>query len=141
MQKLAYQSEARIYGDWSIEPLTQTMAQVEAQFGTHLFLIATLEDLLVGSVRGYLTEGVGRIGKLIVHPEYQNRGIGQMLMASMEAALGEAQRFELFTGDRSAKNLILYEKLGYQVCRTRQVNETLTLVYLEKPRVTRLEGG
>lgn len=31
LQRLAYQAEARLYADWSIPPLTQTLAELEAE--------------------------------------------------------------------------------------------------------------
>ena len=42
LQKLAYRSEARLYGDWSIAPLTQTLDQLRRQFSDHIILKARL---------------------------------------------------------------------------------------------------
>ncbi len=39
---------------------------------------------------------------------------------------------ELFTGDKSEKNLTLYRKLGYKDHNTKQVNNNLTLIFLPK---------
>jgi hypothetical protein len=41
LQKLAYQSEAELYDDHSIPPLTQTIEGIEGDFRSHLFLKAT----------------------------------------------------------------------------------------------------
>jgi len=40
LQKLAYQSEARIYNDWTIPPLLQTAEEIQDEFSTHVFLKA-----------------------------------------------------------------------------------------------------
>jgi hypothetical protein len=37
LQKVAYQSEAALYNDWTIPPLTQTLPQLEAEFDTRFF--------------------------------------------------------------------------------------------------------
>ena len=50
----------------------------------------------------------------------------------IEAVFSKADRFELFTGHKSDRNLHLYQKLGYCTFRKKIVNEKLTLVYLEK---------
>ncbi len=42
LQKLAYVSEAEIYKDYSIPPLTQTLEQIQADFDKQLFLKAFL---------------------------------------------------------------------------------------------------
>jgi len=52
LQKVAYQSEATLYQDWTIPPLTQTLLEIEAEFETRIFLKAILEEGIVGSVRG-----------------------------------------------------------------------------------------
>jgi ribosomal protein S18 acetylase RimI-like enzyme len=132
LQKLAYQSEAAIYQDYGIPPLIQTLAGIKAEFLRRHFLKAMAAGRIVGSVRAHLDQGTCYIGRLIVHPAYQNRGLGTKLMAEIEVRFPEARRYELFTGHRSARNLYLYQKLGYRPVRREQVSEKLTMVFLEK---------
>lgn len=132
LQYAAYQSEAALYDDPSIPPLTQSLGQLVAQFDDHIILKATIAGRLVGSVRAQLAAGTGYIGRLIVDPAYQGQGIGRRLMAAIETALAPAARYELFTGDRSERNLALYQRLGYQPVRTERLSPLVTLVYLEK---------
>ena len=132
LQKLAYRDEAKIYGDYSIPPLTQTVEEIEAEFDCQLFLKASADGGMVGSVRAYMMQGTCFIGRLIVHPDYQNQGIGTRLMFEIEEYFDRASRFELFTGSKSARNLRLYRKLGYRQCRTQRLMDWVTLVFLEK---------
>ncbi len=132
LQKLAYQSEAVIYHDYSIPPLTQTLEQTRDDFAKQTVLKATSEGQVIGSVRGYLSQGTCYIGKLIVHPDFQNQGIGSRLMAAIEGHFSQAQRYELFTGQRSERNLYLYQKLGYRVMRTEGTAGKVAMVFLEK---------
>lgn len=132
LQKTAYQSEAAIYGVYDIPPLTQTLEQMEADMSTQVVLKATVSDRIVGSVRAYERDGTCYIGRLIVHPDYENRGIGTQLMGEIEACFGQSERFELFTGHRSERNLYLYRKLGYRPLGEQEVAPGLVLVYLEK---------
>jgi ribosomal protein S18 acetylase RimI-like enzyme len=132
LQKLAYQSEAEIYDDFSIPPLTQTQEEIVVDFGEQVYLKAVVDGVIIGSVRGFLQEDTCYIGRLIVHPVYQNRGIGTRLLEAIEAHFITAQRFELFTGERSDRNLYLYQKLGYRITQTKQLSDRVALVYLEK---------
>ena len=132
LQKLAYISEAEICNDYTIEPLTQSLEDIQEQFKDHVFIKAVMEGVIVGSVRGYLKERTCHVGKLIVHPDYQNIGIGKKLMSEIESVFKTALRYELFTGSRSEKNIRLYEKLGYKIFKTSTINTKLSLVFLEK---------
>jgi ribosomal protein S18 acetylase RimI-like enzyme len=132
LQKLAYRSEATLYDDYRIPPLMQTHEEMEADFDDHLFLRASHEGKIIGSVRGRLSRGTCFIGRLIVHPAHQGKGLGTSLMNEIEKRFPEAGRFELFTGHRSEGNLRLYAKLGYRVFKRETISEALELVYLEK---------
>ena len=132
LQKLAYQSEAAIHDDYTIPPLTQSLEEMEQDFQKHTFLKATVDGRIVGSVRGQVRDETCFIGRLIVHPDFQNQGIGTRLMAEIERHFGQAQRYELFTGQKSERNLYLYQKLGYRIFRTEQLTDKVRLVYLEK---------
>lgn len=132
LQKLAYQSEARIYNDFSIPPLHQSPGEITAQFADHTFLKAYKEiNNIIGSVQGRIEGDTCFIGRLIVHPDYQNQGIGTRLMTYIEKLL-PSPRYELFTGHLSARNLYLYKKLGYHEFKRQNVTRRLTLVFLEK---------
>jgi len=131
LQKLAYQNEAKLNNDFTIPPLTQTMEEIRAEFGQVLFLKVVQDGRIVGSVRAYEKGGTCYIGRLIVHPEYQNRGIGSSLISAIEESFN-CKRFELFTSQRSERNLYLYVKLGYREFKQVALNEKVTLIFLEK---------
>jgi GNAT superfamily N-acetyltransferase len=77
-------------------------------------------------------EDTCHIGRLIVHPDWQNRGIGTRLMIEVEKIYPEVSLFELFTGSQSVKNLYLYRKLGYNDFRWESLSSRVGLIYLEK---------
>ena len=132
LQRLAYRSEVELYGDDTLPPLTETVDQIRAEFGHRLILKAVDDGLIVGSVRAHQEGDTCHIGRLIVHPDRQGRGIGTALMNEVEARLPEARRFELFTGTLSVRNIRLYERLGYVAFKEQVVSPRVTLVYLEK---------
>ena len=137
LQKLAYRSEAEIYDDFSIPPLLQTLEEIRKDFENQVLLKATFDGKIIGSVRAFVREGTCYIGRLIVHPDFQNQGIGTELMRRIEETFKEARRFELFTGHKSEKNLHLYQKLGYQIFKTVKVNERLNIAFLEKIKLSK----
>jgi ribosomal protein S18 acetylase RimI-like enzyme len=132
LQKLAYQSEARLYNDLNIPPLTQTLDELRSDFTSKVFWKAQVEGKIVGSVRGYQTGNTCYIERLIAHPNYQRQGIGTSLMEQIESGFGEAQRFELFTGHKSEGNIRLYNRLGYRLFKSQEINQILSFVFLEK---------
>jgi ribosomal protein S18 acetylase RimI-like enzyme len=131
LQKLAYGSEAETYNDFSIEPLVQTLEELKKQIIDYIVLKAVVDETIIGSVRAYEKNGTCYIGKLMVHPDHQNKGIGKKLMDAIEN-LFPTSRYELFTGSRSEKNIGLYEKLGYKTFKTHSINPEFSLIYLEK---------
>ncbi len=132
LQKLAYISEAVIYNNYNIPPLIQTLEEIIEEFDKQVFLKATVDNTIIGSVRAYLQNCSCFIGRLIVHPNHQNRGIGTKLMCEIENRFNHASRFELFTGNRSEQNIGFYKKRGYNIIRREQINNNLEFVYLEK---------
>ena len=132
LQKLAYESEAEIYDDFAIPPLLQTLEEIKKDFENQIVLKATVDGRIRGSVRAFDRGETCYIGRLIVHPDFQNQRIGTKLMNKIEEIFEETNRFELFTGHRSEKNLYLYQKLGYKVFKTVKANDRLNIVYLEK---------
>lgn len=137
LQQAAYQSEAELYQDWSIPPLTQSLPELQQEIATITVLKACQGTGLVGSVRAVLREDNSvAIGRLIVDPALQGQGIGSCLMAAIEAAFPTAARFELFTGSLSLRNISLYERLGYTVYARKQLSPQVELVFLEKPTST-----
>lgn len=132
LQRAAYQSEAKLYNDFEIPPLTETLSQLRALFASHVFLKATVDGKIVGSVRANIHNGSCHIGRLLVDPNYQNRGIGTQLLAEIERKYQFCRRFELFTGIKSQKNIRLYEKAGYKAYKTQSVSNKLSLICFEK---------
>lgn len=117
------------------------MEELEGEFESHHVFKAVLGNDLVGSVRTRVEGGRCYVGKLIVHPSHQGRGIGSALMSYVESRSDAAKRFELFTGHLSLRNLRLYERLGYREYRREKVNDRLTMIFMEKrPQLAGSEG-
>jgi GNAT superfamily N-acetyltransferase len=132
LQKDCYLSEAEIYNDYNIPPLQQDLKSLENEFKNTTILKAVINGEIVGSVRGFVENETAYIGKLIVKKDFQNKGIGRLLLDSIESFFKDCNRFELFTGIKSEKNLYLYNKLGYKEFKRQLINDNLTMIYLEK---------
>ena len=132
LQYLAYQSEAKLLNNFEIPPLKQTYAEVEQEYIKGLFLKATNETgEIIGSVRAYIENNTAYIGKLIVRPDMQSQGIGTKLVTAIEQEC-PAERYEIFTSDKSLRTIRLYEHLGYVKFKEQKISDDLTLVFLEK---------
>lgn len=132
LQQLCFHEEAEAHQEFNIPPLTQTLESLQRDFLTHTTLAAWQGQWLVGAVRGRRDGRIGRIGRLMVHPDYRNRGLGARLMKAIEAAFPGVDAFELFTGHLSVRNLQIYAHLGYAPYRREVVTPRLTLVHLRK---------
>ncbi|MFE6844373.1 GNAT family N-acetyltransferase [Streptomyces sp. NPDC057686] len=136
LQYLAFQREAELYGNYRIQPLTQTLDSLKAELESDTVLVARLGDEVVGTVRGKVDEdGTGKIAKLCVHPRLQGHGLGARLLRAVEEALagrGDTTRFRLHTGHKSESNLRLYRKAGYVQVGGRTASDGVRLVILEK---------
>lgn len=132
LQYLAYQSEAKLFNNPNIPPLKQTLSDVAEEYQKGIILkVSDDTGTIVGSIRGYCSNGTVYIGKLMVHPDMQNQGIGTKLLNSIEKEFPN-QRYELFTSTRSSKNIILYERLGYRIFDEKKITDELKFIYLEK---------
>lgn len=140
IQYAAYRIEAERYRDYGLPPLTQTLDDLLGEYATHTILVARRgtsvlvrpDDEIVGSVRARVVDSTAYIGRLAVDPSLHGRGIGRQLLWGIEQSTAPVDRYELFTGHRSERNLRLYERAGYRRMRTEQHSDTHALVYLEK---------
>jgi ech hydrogenase subunit C len=156
LQKIAYQSEAELYGDDSLPALQQTLEDLENDFerlpqreGTLqgargaqdsnvsdsdriIFLKAVVNGKIIGSIRGYATDGTAYLSRLNVHPYFRRRGIGRRLLDEIEQVFPQVNRFETKTGHQSKRNLYQLANRGYETFKTEPFTPTITWVYLQK---------
>jgi ech hydrogenase subunit C len=156
LQKIAYQSEAELYGDNSLPALQQTLEDLENDFermpqreatvlgarGAEdsratdsdriIFLKAVVNGKIIGSIRGYAMDGTAYLSRLNVHPYFRRRGIGRRLLDEIEHVFPQVNRFETKTGHQSKRNLYQLAKRGYKTFKTEPFTPTITWVYLQK---------
>ena len=133
LQRLAYEAEARLYDDWTIPPLTQSLASLFAEIESTTVLKACVGEAIVGSVRARLAEQTCLIGRLFVEPQRQGQGIGSALLSAIEVQFASAAVFELFTGSRSEGNIRLYRRHGYAIAATQRLSDQVSIVVMRKP--------
>ncbi len=132
LQYIAYQSEAKLFNSTDIPPLKQTLDDLYKEYEKGIILKAVDDHgVIIGSIRIYYDKGTVYVGKLMVHPAQQGKGIGTKLLIEVEKYYPQ-KRYELFTSTRSEKNIRMYERLGYRAFKQEEVNEKLKFIYLEK---------
>ena len=132
LQHLAYQSEAALFGNKDIPPLTQTLDEVIEEYNEGLVLKMTDgSGVIIGSVRAKEKDGTVYIGKLMVRPDHQKKGFCKRLLLEVEKYY-PGKRYELFTSTRSKDNIRLYESAGYREFDRKAVDDELIFVYMEK---------
>ena len=136
LQRAAYVTEAQLHGDPFLPPLVESLDQLRRTIAGSLVLKAVFGPRLVGAVRGRFNDRTCLVGRLVVAPDLQGRGIGRALMRALEEeAAGRADACVLFTGHLSEVNLRLYRRLGYGETHRERVADHLMLVHMRKPLV------
>lgn len=77
LQKLCYRENAIRYDDFTIPPLMQTIKELQNEFETNIILKVEEQSEIIGSIRAYEKDGTCFIGRVVVHPDHQNKGIGK----------------------------------------------------------------
>lgn len=85
-----------------------------AHFPT-LYLVAEADGAIVGSVLGTHDWRKGWINRLVVHPDYRRRGLGQRLIATCESALAELgiEIYAALIEEGNDASVAVFEKAGY----------------------------
>lgn len=133
LQKLAFSEVALLMDNFDLPPLQQTLEDLCKEYENNVILkYISTDGTLVGSVRGYVdSNDVCHVGKLIVHPGYQNQGIGKTLMYEIEKYFPACRKFVLFTGEETPNTLHLYEKVGYYIVSKEKMGG-LSMIFMEK---------
>ena len=125
LQRAAYVGEAMLY-DQFLPPLFETLDEVEAVLESDVTVLGLRDgQRLIGTVR---IKPDGEIARLAVAPDRQHEGLGTRLL---RAAIERGGSW-LFTGDRSAANLRLYRRHGFEETRREPVPGH-ELIYLKRP--------
>ena len=139
LQKRAFGPVAADVGV-EIPPMVQTYEEISGEYEKRLFIKYTQDGHIVGSVRGYLDdENKCQVCRLIVAPEYQNQGIGKILMRALEEVFPASEGYALFTGSEryNDKTIAFYKRLGYLVTSERELGG-VPMVFMDKPNGLRV---
>jgi tRNA (guanine37-N1)-methyltransferase len=103
----------------TIPALEESFADAVRGLDEWTTLVALAGGRIVGSARGR-PEGPGGtvwdVGRVMVAPDLQGRGLGRRLLALIEAAApAEVTSYSLFTGAGSVDNIRMYKKAGYRL--------------------------
>ena len=134
VRRAAFVTEAQLYDDPHIPPLTQTLDELRADLADPnvVTLGAYLGQRLIGSIRVGLEDPKATLGRLAVAPDQQGRGIGtQLLLAVPPHLRATTTEVWVFTGQDSLQNLAMYTKHGYEH-QYDQAAGDLTYAYLRK---------
>ncbi|RRS01345.1 GNAT family N-acetyltransferase [Glycomyces terrestris] len=130
----AYVSEAQLYGDPFLPPLTETLAEVARAIEDEHVLKAVADRRIVATGRARQDGRTLHLGRIAVAPDMQGRGLGSRIIAALEAlAAPGTEAFALFTGAKSEPNLRLYQRLGYRETHRTAGRPGVELVHLAKP--------
>ena len=120
LQRACWVQEQQANPGAVIPALEETYAELQRWLTTDTVVVVRAAGRLVGAVRARLhprPDGdVWDIGRLMVAPDLQGRGLGRELLDRIERlAPDSATGFELFTGAGSLRNQQLYKKAGYRL--------------------------
>jgi tRNA (guanine37-N1)-methyltransferase len=120
LQRACWVQELEANPGVRIPALEEPYAELQRWITTDTVLVARSAGRLVGAVRARLHErsdgDVWDIGRLMVAPDLQGRGLGRQLLERIERlAPPGATGFELFTGAGSVRNQKMYRKAGYRL--------------------------
>lgn len=132
LQQRAFAEEARRCGTRDIPPLMEQVGAISAHIAHEIALVATLDGLLVGCVRGIVDGRVCTVRGLVVEPAHHGAGIGSRLLKALEAELQGVERIDLTTNTAMPGNVPFYERHGYRVTEHTRPMPGIVLAQMSK---------
>ncbi len=117
LQRCCWVSEAQANEGVPIPALLETLEDVRRSLDEWTTVVVRSAGRLVGSVRGPAgrPDSVWDIGRLMVAPDLEGRGLGRWLLVNIEQlAPPQATSYRLSTGAGSERNHRMYHKAGYR---------------------------
>ena len=117
LQRACWLQEALVLDTLEVPALHEDLDQVVADLDRWQTWVLRSAGRLVGSVRGQLHEDgtTWVVGRLMVAPDLQGRGLGRWLLERCEEWAPEAATsYGLVTGGTSAENQRMYRRAGYR---------------------------
>lgn len=116
LQRACWVQEQQANPGVLIPALHETLDDVVAGLTEHSTYVVRSAGRLVASVRARLVDDAWTIGRLMVAPDLQGRGLGRLLLGHIEGvAPPGATSYRLFTGAGSDRNVRMYRKAGYRL--------------------------
>ena len=142
LQRACWVQEALDNDTLEIPALHESLETVAGSLDEWSYYVVRVEGRLVGAVRGRLdTHGgatVWDIGRIMVAPDLQGRGLGRLLLEHIQAvAPAEATTYLLFTGAASADNQRMYKKAGFSLRKDLPAPPHAVILTKRAQRITR----
>lgn len=136
LQKKAFEAVAKLMNNYDLPPLKQTFPDIYKEYQQGVILKFLSENgRIIGSVRATMdADQRCRVGKLVVHPDFQNRGIGKALMYEIENYFPTCRCFSLFTGEATPGTHHVYSRVGYRTVCHKEM-DGITMIVMEKENV------
>ncbi len=119
LQRACWMQEQQANPGVEIPALHESLDDVRRGLGEWTVMVARdpSSGRLVGAVRGRVdSRGEWDIGRIMVAPDLQGRGLGRALLALVEdLAPAGVTTYVLFTGERSTDNQRMYKKAGFRL--------------------------
>ncbi|SDC65454.1 tRNA (guanine37-N1)-methyltransferase [Nocardioides lianchengensis] len=116
LQRACWVQEAIANESLDIPALHESLEQLLESFETWDWYVVRAAGRLVGAVRGRLEGDAWDIGRVMVAPDQQGRGLGRALLEHVQrVAPPAAASYVLFTGAGSTDNLRMYKKAGFRL--------------------------
>lgn len=135
LQRACWAMEAEANPGVPLAALHETLADVEDWIDTWRTFVVRSAGRLVGAVRARGHDTGWDIGRILVAPDLQGRGLDQLLLECAEqAAPADVATYALVAGTGSVENQRMYKKAGYRPRGMRLGTPEPGTVLLTKPR-------
>lgn len=116
LQRCCWVQEAIANDTFDVPALHETAGEVADWVAEWTTLVVRRRGRLIAAVRGRRDGTSWQVGRLMVVPDLTGGGVGSALLRLIEEqAPADIDRFVLFTGGRSRRNVRTYERAGYEL--------------------------
>jgi tRNA (guanine37-N1)-methyltransferase len=116
LQRACWVQEQQANPGVEIPAHQESLADLQAWMQEWTTLVLRAGGRLIGAARARRHGDTWDIGRIMVAPDLQGRGIGRLLLRRIEQVAPEGVReFLLFTGAGSVRNIRMYKKAGYRL--------------------------